>query len=87
MKEKQVRKQSTVILQDILKGPEVLSFFFTPQVGFFQMDNIKFIENRGCTKVRDISFKESVSNPTMVITVAIDSGMVIIPYIIRATHP
>lgn len=70
-----------------MKSQEALSFFDPSNGVFFKTIMPKFIENRGCIKIRDISFKESISDPTMVITIETDNEMVTIPYTVGDTHP
>lgn len=46
------------------------------------MSNVKFIEDDGSTKVREISFKENIDNPTIITTIATDNRMMTFPYTI-----
>lgn len=54
---------------------------------FFKTGNIKFIENGESTKVNEISFKESIGDPTVVITITADSEMIVVSYTVEATQP
>lgn len=54
---------------------------------FFETKNIKFIEDNRSTKVRDISFEESIDDPIEVIIIVMSNGMASIHYIMDIARP
>lgn len=72
---------------DYLKRSRDFKFYDLLNMSFSEAGNVEFIKDSENTKLNDISFKKSISDPTMLTTDATNSGMIIIPYAIGVAYP